>query len=135
MYMNCTAIYVNLIIMLPYTVIIDKSTRIFATLFLAHFSDNTPLCRFKPVFLKNQEPGLRLKNDLSNSAKQVVHPVHKCPIVAIWYDKISCCFRDQSTLEPFKVGRNGWALSNKPSVDLVNQTACGSYLEPSRRRS
>jgi hypothetical protein len=26
-----------------------------------------------------------------------------------------------------KFGRNGWALSNKPSVDPVHQIACGSY--------
>jgi len=75
------------------------------------------------------------KTDLFSSAKQVVNPVHYCPIVAIWYDEISFGKWDQSTLEPLKFGRNGWALSNKPSVDPVNYIACGSYLEPSRRRS
>jgi len=43
------------------------------------------------------------KISIHRSAKQVVHPVPLCPIVAIWYDKISCCYWDHSTLEPFKV--------------------------------
>jgi len=55
---------------------IGKSTRIFANLFLTHFSDNTPLCRFYRFFLKIMNRDVDNKNSIHNSAKQVVLPVH-----------------------------------------------------------
>jgi hypothetical protein len=71
--------------------------------FCSIFQTTLPRADFNRFFEKTMNREVENKNSIHSSAKQVVHPVPLCPIVAFWYDKISCCYWDQSTLEPFKV--------------------------------
>ena len=80
-----------------------------------------------------------IKNQYSQLSKQVVHPVHKCPSVAIWYDEISCCFWDQSTLEPYisrteRVGTLQQAVSRSCSSNRLRQLS-GAIPSPRLRTS
>jgi hypothetical protein len=90
-------------------------------------------------FFKGHETGMPIKNQYSQLSKQVVHPVHKCPSVAIWYDEISCCFRDQSTLEPYisrteRVGTLQQAVSRSGSTNRLRQES-GAIPSPKLRTS
>ena len=71
------------------------------------------------------------RNRIHSSASRVVYPVQKCPILANWYDYISCYYRDQSTLEPLiSDGTGGHSICSRQSALLVEPPAADSVSHP-----
>jgi hypothetical protein len=113
-----------------------ESTRIFATLFLdPFFRQHSPV----PILT-----GFFKKTENRDVDQKLISPIQQnrwftpSTNVRLWQSGMTRSPFDNGIRAPWshlKVGRNGWALSNKPSVDPVHQIACGSYQEPSRRRS